>query len=134
MNQALSQFGFTTTNTNLFCSCLFTFCKSYVSAPITMCCGDNLLLSLVAVRSISLQLLYLSHAAGENGAAVGLFAPTAPNTKAVISGASQALRSDFDNAQGFSYLYSPGVVGADQLILIIHDAYAYHAYELLDVQ
>ena len=99
-----------------------------------MCCGDNLNLSLVAVRSISLQLLYLSHVAGENGAAAGLFAPTAPNTKAVISGASQALRSDFDNAPGFSYLYIPGVVGADQLTLIIHDAYAYHAYELLDVQ
>ena len=48
-----------------YCSCFFTFCKCYFSASIIVCYGDDLLLSLVAVRSISLQHVYLSHAAGE---------------------------------------------------------------------
>ena len=68
----------------------------------SVCYGDSLLL-LISVRSMLLQLMYLFRTVGENGAAVGYFAPTASNTNAMISGVSQALRSDFDNVLGFSY-------------------------------
>ena len=53
--------------------------------------------------STLLQLVYLFRIVGENGAAVGKSVPTASNTKAMISDASQALRSDFDNVLDFSY-------------------------------
>jgi hypothetical protein len=46
--------------------------------------------------------VYLFRAVGENGAAVGLYPPTASNTSAMISGASLVLRSDLDTVLGFS--------------------------------
>ena len=63
--------------------------------------GDSLLI-LVALRSMILQLMFLVRTVGENGAAVGKFVPTASKTNAMASGASQALRSDFDTVLGFS--------------------------------